>query len=100
MHEKTSLVLVDKRGFFRGGGEGSRTPVRKSFPIAFYECSFLFGFFDGHTTNKAAAKAFPIGPIRHRETRRISSPLNDVYISPRSADANGQLKIKLRRVPC
>ena len=25
MHEKTSLVLVDKRGFFRGGLEGIRT---------------------------------------------------------------------------
>ena len=41
---KKSLLSVDKRDFFVGGGEESRTPVRKSIPIVFYECIFSFTF--------------------------------------------------------
>ena len=36
MQGKTSLALVDKRGVFVGGSEGSRTPVRKPVCKTFY----------------------------------------------------------------
>ena len=84
--------MGNKFGFFMyGGGEGSRTPVRKLFPAAFYECSLLFDLSEGHTANKAAFKAAPIGPNRRRDAHRLSSPRNDVYKGARSALANGQL---------
>ena len=41
MHEKTSLVLVDKRGFFHGAGDEARTRYLHLGKVALYRMSYI-----------------------------------------------------------
>ena len=44
IHLQTKNKLAFLRAYFLGGGEGNRTPVRKSILTVFYECIRLFAF--------------------------------------------------------
>ena len=73
--EKTPFALVDKRRFFVGGGEGNRTPVRKSIHKNFSGCrpSFTFprkdaegqAYFQGISLIQAAVRE-QLPPLVHR----------------------------------
>lgn len=50
-----STQIVSILSVLYGGGEGSRTPVRKFFHIAFYECSLFIRFPKADANKQAKA---------------------------------------------
>ena len=59
MQEETSFALVDKRGFFHGGGGGIRTRVLTIRTSCFYMCSRMISFIPCLANRRALAGKIP-----------------------------------------
>ena len=93
-HPPARVDLVEKptcrnKSIF-GGGEGSRTPVRKFIPTAFSECSYLRKFpeiaFKQQTVKSGSLKAV----TRYKALTRSRSPLIDALTEPRDSPLGRQ----------
>ena len=93
-HSKNAPLSVDKSAFFVGGGEGSRTPVRKHLDMTFFGCITSLTFPQGSPTHRrrlSVVLSFMVGsrancrrtfiassrPSRSRDTLRADGPSSD-----------------------
>ena len=87
LHKKR-LALMGKSFF--GGGEGSRTPVRKSIHTAFYECSLSLGFPSRIPTNRRCGSVFSSTLGQPRNSIKALSTNRRPFSSRGTLERNGR----------